>query len=223
MRRNQATSNVTSPLSRLAASSGGQGSDVGQDRSERIPDAAEIAAINATHFADTALKPADLLFVFGTREDDLLRAEKACALWREGLCRHAIVSGGVTPGDARSECAIIKEAMVARGMPAESILEEHRALNTGENVIFSLPVIDAALILRNVGSVICLGNTWTARRYAMTLHRHWPEVEKMLVTIDSFVTPRALWHTDAEFRRRVLREWDKIEPYKISGFIAEWP
>jgi hypothetical protein len=71
--------------------------------------------------------------------------------------------------------------------------------------------------------VICLGNTWTARRYAMTLHRHWPEVEKMLVTIDSFATPRALWHADPEFRRRVLREWDKIEPYKARGFIAEWP
>jgi uncharacterized SAM-binding protein YcdF (DUF218 family) len=201
----------------------GEGYGVAQDRSEWIPDAAEIAAINATHFADTALKPADLLFVFGTREDDLLRAEKACALWREGLYRHAIVSGGVTQGGERSECAVIKEAMVARGMPAESILEEHRAQNTGENVIFSLPVIDAALGLCNIRSVICLGNTWTARRYAMTLHRHWPDVEKMLVTIDSFATPRALWHTDAEFRRRVLHEWDKIEPYKLSGFIAEWP
>ncbi|WP_349253241.1 hypothetical protein [Bradyrhizobium sp. CB3481] len=48
----------------------------------------------------------------------------------------------------------------------------------------------------------------------MTLHRHWPEVEKMLVTVDSFAMPRALWHTDAEFSRRMLREWDKIEPYK---------
>lgn len=196
---------------------------MGQDRSERIPDAAEIAAINATHFADTALRPADLLFVFGTRGDDMLRAEKACEIWREGLCRYAIVSGGTTPGDERSECAVIKQAMVARGMPAEIILEEHRAQNTGENVIFSLPVIDAALGLRNIRSVICLGNTWTARRYAMTLHRHWPDVEKMLVTIDSFTTSRALWHTDAEFRRRVLREWDKIEPYRIRGLIAEWP
>lgn len=201
----------------------GEGRDVGQNRSDRIPEAAEIAAINATHFADTSLKPADLLFVFGTREDDVLRAEKAYALWREGLYRHAIVSGGVTQGGERSECAVIKEAMVARGMPAESILEEHRAMNTGENVIYSLPVIDAALGLSNVRSVICLGNTWTARRYAMTLHRHWPEVEKMLVTIDSFATPRALWHSDAEFRRRVLSEWDKIEPYKARGFIACWP
>jgi hypothetical protein len=71
--------------------------------------------------------------------------------------------------------------------------------------------------------VICLGNTWTARRYPMTLHRHWPEVEKMLITVDSFETPRELWHTDPEFRTRIIREWDKIEPYKAKGFIAEWP
>jgi hypothetical protein len=57
----------------------------------------------------------------------------------------------------------------------------------------------------------------------MTLHRHWPEVEKMLLTVDSFDIPLALWHTDAEFRRRILGEWDKIEPYKARGFIAEWP
>ena len=113
--------------------------------------------------------------------------------------------------------------MVEGGIPADRILEEHRATNTGENVIFSLPVIDAALGLKNIRSVICLGNTWTARRYPMTLHRHWPEVEKMLVTVDAFETPRGLWHTDPELRRRVLAEWDKIEPYKAKGFIAEWP
>jgi len=196
---------------------------VTEDRSDRIPNAAEVASINATHFADTRLEPADLLFVFGTREDVELRAEKACALWQDGLCRSVIVSGGVTPGSHLSECTIIKAAMVARGMPRDIILEEHRAENTGENVLFSLPVIDAALGLRHVRSVICLGNSWTARRYAMTLHRHWPEVRKMLVTIDSFATPRARWHTDPEFRRRVLREWDKIEPYLARGFIAQWP
>ena len=140
-----------------------------------------------------------------------------------GCFRGAIFSGGVTPGSELSECAVIKPAMVARGIPAEKILEEHRAKNTGENVTFSLPVIDAALGLKNIRSVICLGNTWTARRYPMTLHRHWPEVEKMLVTVDSFKTPRALWHTDAEFSRRMLHEWHKIEPYKARGFIAEWP
>ncbi|MGY0572969.1 YdcF family protein [Bradyrhizobium sp. RDM12] len=194
-----------------------------RDRSTRLPTADEIAEINRTHLIDTPLRPADLLLLFGTREDVALRVETAARLWREGLFRWSIVSGGVTPGSEQSECMVIKAAMVDAGIPADRILEEHRAKNTGENVIFSLPIIDAALGLHNIRSVICLGNTWTARRYPMTLHRHWPEVAKLLVTVDSLATPRSLWHTDAEFRRRVLHEWDKIEPYRAKGFIAEWP
>jgi uncharacterized SAM-binding protein YcdF (DUF218 family) len=189
----------------------------------RRPSEAEIAEINARHLIRTPIKPADLLFVFGTREDVARRVDEAARLWREGLFRWSIVSGGVTPGSSLSECAILRDAMIARGIPADKILSEDRAMNTGENVIFSLPVIDAALGLGNVRSVICLGNTWTARRYAMTLQRHWPEVEKMLLTVDSFAAPRALWHTDPEFSRRVLSEWDKIEPYMAKGFIAPWP
>jgi uncharacterized SAM-binding protein YcdF (DUF218 family) len=193
------------------------------DRNGRLPTVDEIAAINARHLVDTPLQPADLLFVFGTRQDVDERVAEAVRLWRGGYFRRAIVSGGITPGAALSECAVITEAMIARGVPAEIILKEDRAMNTGENVIFSLPIIDAAIGLKNIRRVICLGNTWTARRYPMTLHRHWPDVEKMLVMIDSFETPRSLWHTDPEFSRRMLREWDKIEPYKARGFIAEWP
>ncbi|MET4327601.1 uncharacterized SAM-binding protein YcdF (DUF218 family) [Bradyrhizobium sp. i1.15.2] len=189
----------------------------------RRPSADEISEINRAHLIDTPLQPADLLFMFGTREDVTLRADTAGRLWRQGYFRWSVVSGGVTAGSEQSECTIIKAAMVAAGIPADRILEEHHAQNTGENVILSLPIIDAALGLHNVRTVICLGNTWTARRYPMTLHRHWPEVEKMLLTVDSFATPRALWHTDPEFRRRMLHECDKIEPYKAKGFIAEWP
>jgi len=191
--------------------------------SGRRPSAAEIAEINSKHLIDTPLKPADLLFVFGTRHDEALRAREACRLWREGFFRWSIVSGGVTPGSDLSECAVIKQAMVDGGIPPERILEEHRATNTGENVVFSLPIIDAALGLANIQSVICLGNSWTARRYPMTLHRHWRDVEKMLLTVDGFATPRSLWHTNPELRRRILAEWDKIEPYRARGFIAQWP
>ena len=40
--------------------------------------------------------------------------------------------------------------MVTGGVPAETDPREHRATNTGENVLFSLPVIDAALGRANV-------------------------------------------------------------------------
>lgn len=190
---------------------------------DRVLTATEIDEINTTHLIRTPLRPADLLFLFGTREGVERRVETVCRLWRDGFFREAVVSGGVTPGNTASECSVIKRAMVARGIPAERILEEHRAMNTGENVIFSLPIIDAHIGLANINSVICLGNTWTARRYPMTLHRHWPKVEKMLVTVNSFETPEHLWHTDPAFRAKVIEEWDKIEPYLRKGFIARWP
>jgi uncharacterized SAM-binding protein YcdF (DUF218 family) len=189
----------------------------------RKPSAEEIARIDAEHLLTTPLKPADLLFVFGTRDGVAERIEAAHRLWRDGYCRWLVVSGGLTPGSDLSECHIIKDGLVSRGVPADLILEEHRATNTGENVLFSLPVIEARLGLNQVRSVICLGNFWTSRRYPMTLHRHWPEPEKMLVVVNHYQTPSALWHTDAELCARVLGEWEKIEPYRAWGFIADWP
>jgi hypothetical protein len=143
---------------------------------DRKPSAEEIARINAEHLVTTPLKPADLLFVFGTRDGVNERVDAAYRLWRDGYCRWLLVSGGLTPGSDLTECQIIKTGLVSRGVPAASILEEHRATNTGENVIFSLPVVEAQLGLDNIRSVICLGNLWTSRRYPMTLHRHWPSI-----------------------------------------------
>jgi uncharacterized SAM-binding protein YcdF (DUF218 family) len=189
----------------------------------RTLSAREIARINAEHLIAPPLKPADLLFVFGTREGVTERVDAACRLWRGGYCGWLVVSGGPTLGLDVTECEVITKALVARGVPAELIIEEHRATNTGENVIFSLPLIEARIGLKPIRSVICLGNMWTARRYPMTLQRHWPEVEKLLVTVNHYPTPTELWHTDPQLRARVLAEWDKIGPYKAQGFIADWP
>jgi uncharacterized SAM-binding protein YcdF (DUF218 family) len=184
---------------------------------------AEIARIDAEHLIQTPLRPADLLFVFGQRRGVPELVDAAVDLWQRGYFRHAIVSGGLTQAGSATECEIIKNAMVSRGVPAALILEEHRATNTGENVIFSLPVIDAALGLATIRSVICLGKVCTSRRYPMTLQRHWPQVEKMLLTVNPYAAPVERWHEDPVFRDRVLTEWRKIAPYKAQGFIADWP
>jgi len=191
--------------------------------SARTPSREEIARINAEHLLTTPVRPADLLFVFGTRDGVTERIDAAHRLWREGYCKWLLVSGGLTPGSDLTECEILKAGLVSRGVPADVILEEDRATNTGENVLFSLPVIDSRLGLDNVRSVICLGNFWTSRRYPMTLHRHWREPEKMLVVVNHYDTPNELWHTDPELCSRVLSEWQKIELYKLRGFIADWP
>src|SRR5260370_7489249 len=99
-----------------------------------------MGEINERHLISTPKNPADLLFVFGTREDVARRVDEAFRLWREGFFRWSIVSGGVTPGSRLSECQIIKPPMVARGLPPDRILDDHRPTTTAQTALLSFPV-----------------------------------------------------------------------------------
>jgi uncharacterized SAM-binding protein YcdF (DUF218 family) len=180
-----------------------------------------VDRINREHLISTPLEPADLLFVFGTRHGVAEFVDAAADLWRRGYFRWALVSGGPTLGMVEDEATVLSRLMVDAGIPRAVILSEHRAMNTGENVIFSLPVIDDRIGLANIRSVIALGKIYTSSRYLMTLQRHWPHVRKMLVAINWFGCPTEAWPEHPEFRDRVLSEWRKIEPYKAAGFISE--
>lgn len=185
-------------------------------------DTALIEKINKEHLIETPIKPADLLFVFGTRHGVAEFIEEAAQLWRDRLYRRAIVSGGNTPGGSEPEGIVMKQLMIEAGIPDEVILTETQASNTGENVTLSLPILEREIGLANIQSVIAMGKLCTSRRYLMTLERHWPEVEKMLVPINWFGVPRADWHRHPVAKQRVLSEIAKIEPYLEKGFIAEW-
>lgn len=186
-------------------------------------DPALIEAINRRHLITTPVEPADLLFVFGTRHGVDAFVEAAADLWRRGYFRHAIVSGGLTPGDVLDEATVLSRLMIEAGVPPEVILTEHAATNTGENVILSLPILEARIGLANIRSLIALGKVCTSIRYLMTLERHWPQVRKMLWPVNWFDHPIEEWPQHPLARGRVLSEWGKLEPYKAAGFIADLP
>tara|TARA_E500000305_G_scaffold53421_1_gene42648 strand:- start:7 stop:612 length:606 start_codon:yes stop_codon:yes gene_type:complete len=189
---------------------------------EELLSASLIEKINKEHLIETPIKPADLLFIFGTRHGVAEFIEEAARLWRRGFYRKAIVSGGITPGGTKPEGTVMKHLMIEAGIPDEIILTETQASNTGENVSLSLPILEREIGLANIQSVIAMGKLCTSRRYLMTLERHWPEVEKMLAPINWFGVPRADWHLHPLAKQRVLSEIAKIEPYLAKGFIAEW-
>ena len=185
-------------------------------------DPALIETINKEHLIRTPLKPADLLFVFGTRHGVAEFIEEAARLWRAGFYKKAIVSGGITPGSTEPEASVMKQLMIEAGIPGDIILTEIKASNTGENVSLSLPILEREIGLANLRSVIAMGKMCTSRRYLMTLERHWPDVEKMLAPINWFDVPRAEWHHHPVAKQRILSEIAKIEPYLAKGFIVEW-
>jgi uncharacterized SAM-binding protein YcdF (DUF218 family) len=182
-----------------------------------------IAAVHRELLIDTDLKPADLLFVFGTRHGVPQFLAVIEDLWRNELFKCALVTGGPTLGEQRTEAAVLADGMIAMGIPLSCILLEERATNTGENVTFSLPIIDARLGLDNVRSLIAVGKYFTSARYLMTLQRHWPRVEKMLAPVHYHDHAPADWHAHAQSRAKVMSEWRKIAAYQAAGFISPWP
>lgn len=180
-----------------------------------------IARVNRELLVTTSMEPADLLFVFGSRHAVPAFIDRAVELWRGGYYRWALVTGGLTPGGDVDEATDISRRMIAAGVPADVILLEPSATNTGENVIFSLPVIEARLGLANVGSLIALGKATTSARYLMTLQRHWPQVRKMLATVNHLPHPIEDWPRHPALRAKVLEEWRKLAPYRAAGFIAD--
>lgn len=180
-----------------------------------------IAEINRDHLITTPIEPADLLFVFGTRHGVPEFVDAAARLWRDGFFRWALVSGGATPGGEGDEACVLADLMIAAGIPAEVILLERKAGNTGENVIFSLPILEDHVGLANIGSLIALGKVCTSSRYLMTLQRHWPQVRKMLYPVNHFPHPVQEWPHRPELRAKVLSEWRKIAAYRQAGFIAD--
>jgi uncharacterized SAM-binding protein YcdF (DUF218 family) len=182
-----------------------------------------IDAVHRDLLVRTELKPADLLFVFGTRHGVRQFLAVIEDLWRRGMFSIALVTGGPTAGDVRSEAAVLAEGMTAFGMSVDQIILEERATNTGENVVFSLPLIERRIGLAKVRSLIAVGKSFTSARYLMTLQRHWPSVEKMLAPVHYHPHAPEDWHRLAESRTKVLSEWRKLEAYTRAGFIAPWP
>jgi uncharacterized SAM-binding protein YcdF (DUF218 family) len=164
---------------------------------------------------------ADLGLLFGTRHgvDEFCAA--AHALWQRGLFPKLMVSGGSTAGQAEPEAEVITGRLVRLGMPAEALILESAATNTGENVIFSRRLAEESLGRDSVRSLLVIGKVCSMRRYLMTLERHWPQPRRFACAVNYFGVERERWHEHEEFRARVLAEFTKIPEYLQQDFLRE--
>ena len=94
------------------------------------------------HFLKQPLKKADCIFVLGSHDPSV--ADYAAQLYNEGFAPYIIFSGGVVrpAGELRNtvpktEAEAFFDIAVSQGVPAEAILLENEATNTGENFIFT--------------------------------------------------------------------------------------
>lgn len=182
--------------------------------------AAFLKQIGEYMLVETPLARADVCLVFGGERADEL-ANHAADLYHQGYFSLVVVSGGVQTSKGILEAEQMKAVLLSRGVPEEIILVEDKATHTGENVLFSMALLDKTKGLENISSVMGVGQIHGSRRFLMTLERHWPQVHKMFTAPNYFPVTRENWHKDDVFREAVLREFEKIAPYKARDLIRE--
>jgi len=164
------------------------------------------------------LFPTTYGFVFGTRHGVSRFADDIGRLYALGYFRKLIISGGMTDGGDRSEAVTLLGELVARGMSKDIMTLEEQAMNTAENVMFSRSKIGGAALT----DLLLIGKLSSARRYVMTVRKHWPEIKRVCChKVNYFDCEEKLWWKEPELRKRVISEYRKISSYLAQGHIQE--
>jgi uncharacterized SAM-binding protein YcdF (DUF218 family) len=68
------------------------------------------------------------------------RVATAAKLYKEGILRHIILSGGKGSQDVESEAAVMRDVAIADGISANDIVMEDQSRSTWENLVNSRPL-----------------------------------------------------------------------------------
>jgi uncharacterized SAM-binding protein YcdF (DUF218 family) len=115
----------------------------------------------------------------GLGSHDLGVAEVAAGMYLGGLVPLLVFTGANSPTTRermpRGEAEHYRERALEMGVPAEAVLVEGAARNTGENIRFSRELLAARGV--RVASVLLVSKPYEERRAYATARKLWPEVE----------------------------------------------
>lgn len=94
------------------------------------------------------------------------RLDKAYGLWARHPGMRLIVSGGISDPSEQSEAAVMATHLADAGIPIEQVFLEERALNTEENLAYSLALIERMDAMSGIVLVTSDYHMWRARTIA---------------------------------------------------------
>lgn len=135
------------------------------------------------------LKPADIIFVLGSRDDRV--AMYAAKLYHAKYAPKIIVSGGVahknylltTKWDGVTEAEHFSSIMMANNVSETDIILETSATNTGNNVKNTYLLLKKINLLPN--SIILVQKPYMERRTYATFMKQWPDAHRLNVMASS--------------------------------------
>ncbi|QKW35490.1 YdcF family protein [Actinomadura sp. NAK00032] len=139
--------------------------------------ARELARVVWDHLVLSGpLSQADVILALGCHDTRV--AVQAARLWHAGWAPLVVVSGGrgkMTSGWTETEARVFGRVAREHGVPAEALLLEETASNTGENITASRRLLDGRGVAVRRG--ILVAKPYMTRRSLATARRRWPEVE----------------------------------------------
>jgi uncharacterized SAM-binding protein YcdF (DUF218 family) len=130
-----------------------------------------------------APRRADLILTLGSFDPNA--AVHAARLWHAGLAPKIIMSGGIAhrgglleTGWDKTEARVFADVALNEGVPAEAILLEERAENTGENFVFGRAAAQQAGL--DPRRVLVVAKPYMTRRGYATGQVKWPEAELLM-------------------------------------------
>ncbi len=178
-------------------------------------------------FGDASVvEPCDLMFVFGGIDPGLWKT--ALEAYQSGLADRLLITGGVkTQGlDPRitgdpPESEIMRDELVAAGVPAGAIQVETRSSNTYENVRYALEVLD----FESIASILAICTSRGVGRQTRTLQHALPGVRILPYAFHSEIRQRSglltpvNWRDDDVGRRYVWGQVMRIFEYGRRGHL----
>ena len=122
------------------------------------------------------------------------------------------------------------ERLVKNSVPSESILQELKATNTGENICFTQKLLEDRPDLPLPQSVILVQTPFMGRRAFATFMKQWEKAELVDVMVSSPPIPleeypdkAAGYSTLKDVVLEMVRNMERIQQYPSQGFQIPQP
>ena len=131
------------------------------------------------HHMGHEVRPCSVLVGLGSH--DLGVADVTADLYHRGMAPLIVFTGATSPTTRgrmpRGEAVHYRERAIELGVPADAVLVEPRARNTGENITFTRALLANTQV--DVESVLLVTKPYEERRAYATACKLWPEVQSL--------------------------------------------
>ncbi|MCT9933181.1 YdcF family protein [Planotetraspora sp. A-T 1434] len=191
-----------------------------------LPEAirADVETLWDYHDLRHAVRPADVGIGLGSH--DLGVATCAADLYHRGMFPLIVFTGANAPTTVavfpRGEAVHYQEHAIARGVPAEAVLIEPTATNTGQNISRTRELLSERGI--EVRSAILISKPYQQRRAYATSRKLWPEIEitcaSLPISLDDYVA--GIGDPDRVVNM-LVGDTQRIVEYAKAGYAIEQP